>query len=232
MEKTAIVTGSSRGIGRAIALALAKEGFNVVINGKNKKNVYDTVKYIEKFSDTKILPIVSDISNYKQAYKLIQTTIKKLKKVDVLINNAGTIVVNPLTKTSYKDWKQVLDTNLNGTFYCCKEILPHLKSHHSGLIINMSSGAGRKGFENLSAYCASKFAVNGFSECLSKELKKYKIRVITLCPDRVATDMQKEFFTLKEFKKHRKNMLQPNDIAKIVIQIVKGKFKTGSVVEV
>lgn len=231
-NKVAIVTGGSRGIGRAIAFCFANDGMNIVVNGRKESEVRKTVTQIERSTGVKAISVTADIRYHKEVSRLIKTAVKEFKQVDVLVNNAGIAVVKPLVETSDEEWNMVMDTNLKGVFFCCREVLPYMISQRSGSIINISSGAGKSGFADLSAYCASKFGVIGLTESLAREVSRHGINVIAICPGAVATQMQREFMSEEEYKKGKRKMIQPEEVAKKVLQAVRGKFRSGSAIDV
>ncbi len=232
MMKTAIVTGSSRGIGKAIAIKLAKNGFNIVINSRKHSDSQKVAQEITKKFSVNAIGIEADVRIPSMIVKLIQQTMKEFKRIDVLVNNAGVVVLKSLAETTEDEWNFVVDTNLKGVYLCSKEVIPYMISQKSGFIINISSGAGKSGFSELSAYCASKFGVIGLTESLADEVSSYGIQVIAICPGAVATEMQKQFMSTQEFEKRRNFMIQPEEVANIVLAAVNGKYKTGSSINV
>lgn len=230
--KVAIVTGSTKGIGKAIAFELANEGYNVVINSRNQKDSDKIAKKLEKTFGIISVGFQADVRDQSQVRKMVNKTIKKFHKIDVLVNNAGVLIVKTLKKTSENDWDEIIDTNLKGVFLCSKEVLPYMISKNSGYIINISSGAGKSGYAELSSYCASKFGVIGLTESLAQEVSPFGISVVALCPGSVATDMQKQFMSKEEFEKRKNNMIQPSKVAKKTIEVIKGKYSSGSSVDV
>lgn len=231
-KKVAIVTGGSRGIGKAIALSLAAAGFNLIINSRNSKEVRDTADEISKITGKDVIPLEANVTCHNDVKKVVKTAIEKFDRIDVLVNNAGMAVVRLLVETTEEQWNQVMDTNLKGVFLCSKEVLPQMIVQRSGTIINISSGAGKSGFAELSAYCASKFGVIGLTESLAEEVSKYGIRVIAICPGAVATKMQRQFMTEDEYNRRKEKMIQPQEVAKKVLDAVNGKFRSGSAVDV
>jgi 3-oxoacyl-[acyl-carrier protein] reductase len=231
-KKVAIVTGASRGIGKAIAELFAKEGINVVINSRTENEIRRSALEIEKKANMPVTPIQADIRNHSEVERLVQLTLNQFGRIDILVNNAGVAVVKPLVETSDNEFGRVIDTNLKGMFYCCKAVLPCMIAQKSGHIINISSGAGKAGFACLSVYCASKFGVIGLTESLAKEVLPYGIRVIAICPGPVATQMQKEFMSNEEYEKCKKDMIQPSTVAQKVLEAVKDRFSSGSSVNV
>ena len=232
MSKVAIVTGSSRGIGKSIAYKLAKNGFDVVINSRNQKDASKVAGDLEKEFGIKSIGIAADIQSKLQIQKLVQNTIKEFNQVDVLINNAGILIVKPLEETTENDWDCVIDTNLKGTYLCSKEVLEFMIPKKSGYIINISSGAGKSGYGELSAYCASKFGVIGLTESLAEEVNRYGITVIAICPGAVATDMQKQFMNEKDYEIKKHDMISPLKVAEKTLDAINGKYNNGSAIDV
>jgi 3-oxoacyl-[acyl-carrier protein] reductase len=228
-NKVAIVTGGSRGIGKAIAIALAKKGYNVVICSRNEYELNKTKEEIEKFN-VKVLAIKCDVRYYKQVKNLVKKTIEKFGRIDILVNNAGVALKKNVVDMSEEEWDVVIDTNLKGPFLFTKEVLPFMIKQKSGCIVNISSGGGKTGFAEFSAYCASKFGLIGFTESLAKEVKKFGIRVYTICPGPVATKMQEEIAG-KMYPLIKPFIQKPEDVAKFVIEAIEGKYETGSIID-
>lgn len=158
------------------------------------------------------------------------SVINEFGRIDILVNNAGVAIIKSLVETTDHEYDTIIDTNLNGVFFCYKSVLPHMIKHKSRCIINISSGAGKTGFANLSVYCASKFGVIGITESLA-EVSDYGIKVFSVCPGAVATQMQKEFMSNEEFERRKNQMIQP-EVAQKVLQLVKCKFRTGTSVDI
>jgi len=145
-----------------------------------------------------------------------------------LINNAGISYVKKLIDTTEKEWDQTLDINLKGPFLLCKASVPHMMKNNLGVIINVSSGAGKVGFEDISAYCASKFGLMGLTESLTWEVANYNIRVMTICPGEVATKMQ-ENVDSSYYQSNKDNMIQPKTVAEKIVEMVfdYNKYRNG-----
>jgi 3-oxoacyl-[acyl-carrier protein] reductase len=140
-------------------------------------------------------------------------------RIDVLINNAGISYVKKLIDTTEEEWDNTLDINLKGSYLFSKAIVPHMIKHNYGVIINVSSGAGKVGFEDISAYCASKFGMIGLTESLAREVDNYNIRAMTICPGQVATKMQKDIDAqYYELNKHK--MLHPRTVAEKIADMI------------
>ena len=232
MSKVAIVTGSSKGIGKSIAYELARNGFDVVITSRDQKEASKVAGDLQKEFGIKSIGIAADIQSKLQVQKLIQNTIKEFNRVDVLVNNAGVLIVKSLEETNEKDWDYVIDTNLKGTYLCSKEVITYMIPQKSGCIINISSGAGKSGYGELAAYCASKFGVIGLTESLAEEVNQYGITVIAICPGAVATDMQKQFMSEKDYEIKKHDMISPVKVAEKTLDAINGKYNTGSSIDV
>lgn len=189
--KVAIITGASRGIGKAIAKEFVANGASVVICGKDKTKLDQTVKELGAFA------IPADITKESEVQNLIDKTVEKFGRLDILVNNAGIFPkIKLLHEISDSEWRDVLDVNLNGPFYATKYSIPHLQKN-GGSIINIASSAGLKAYENFNAdaYSASKGALVLLTKCWALEYAKNKIRVNCICPGVVETDMTSEFLS-------------------------------------
>ena len=232
MSKVAIVTGSSMGIGKSIAYSLAKNGFNVVVNSRNQNDASKVAKELQENFGIDSVGIGADIQNQNDVQKLIKESIAKFNQIDVLVNNAGVLIVKSLQETTEEEWDYAIDTNLKGTYLCSKEVLPSMLLKRSGCIININSGAGKSGFANLSAYCASKFGVIGITQSLADEVSPYGITVIAVCPGAVATDMQKQFMSEQEYQNRKQSMISTEKVAQITLEAINGKYENGSAVDI
>jgi NAD(P)-dependent dehydrogenase (short-subunit alcohol dehydrogenase family) len=152
MNETAIVTGSSRGIGRETAIILLKRGYNVVLCSRTQTDIDSTVREIKQMTNMndKIVGVRCDVSSSLEVDHLIKSTIDRFKSIDILINNAGIVYVKKLVDTSEHEWDRTIDINLKGTFLCTRATLPIMIGKRSGVIINVSSGAGKTAFPNIS----------------------------------------------------------------------------------
>lgn len=231
-KQVAVVTGASRGIGKAIAYLFAHEGMNVVICSRNENQIRKTATEIQRDTGSLVVPVKTDVRNHVDVDKLVQSAINEFGRIDILVNNAGVAIIKSLAETTDHEYDTIIDTNLRGVFFCCKSVLPHMIKQKSGHIINISSGAGKTGFANLSVYCASKFGVIGITESLAEEVSDYGIKVFSVCPGAVATQMQKEFMSNEEFERRKNQMIQPEEVAQKVLQLVKDKFRTGTSIDI
>ena len=211
--KKAIITGGSRGLGKATAIAFAKEGIDVAITGRNEERLKETVAELTQLG-VKATYAVFDVGNYEEVKVGIATLIAALGSVDILINNAGIAAFGSFSDMEVSDWTKIIQTNLMGMYYVTKEVLPLLIEKNEGDIVNVSSTAGLNGNATTSAYSASKFAVLGMSESLMREVRKNNIRVCTLTPSTIASDMSLE---LGITDGNEEKVLQPEDFAELIV---------------
>tara|TARA_B100000579_G_C22731892_1_gene804658 strand:+ start:205 stop:957 length:753 start_codon:yes stop_codon:yes gene_type:complete len=190
--KTALVTGASRGIGRAIAISLAKEGAEVIVNySSSLDSANKVVSEISSFGG-KAYPLQADISNESSVNELIKTVLDKNNKIDVLINNAGITKDGLLMRMKTEDWQNVLDLNLSGVFYCTRAVSRQMLKQKSGRIINITSVVGLMGNPGQSNYSAAKAGVVGLTQSAAKEFASRGITVNAVAPGFISTDMTKD----------------------------------------
>src|SRR6266705_1712054 len=213
--KTAIVTGGTKGIGRAIAEALVAEGISVCTSARNQDEVDQAVKELNRSAGGRAIGLTSDVREYDQVRALIDYTVKELGGLDLLINNAGIGVFETVEETSPEDFRAVLETNLFGVFYGCHEAIPQMKKRGGGYIINISSLAGANPHPRMAAYNASKFGLNGFSEALMQEVRHDNIKVSYIMPGSVNTE-----FAGDSPNDEKSWQLTPGDIARVVIDLL------------
>lgn len=227
---TAIVTGGGRGIGRKTAILLAKRGVNVVVCSRTPSEINDTVEAIKKIHPG-ALGVKCDVGVSSQVDSLVKKTVEKFGGVAILVNNAGVIIVKKLADTTEKEWDETLGSNLKSAFLCCKAVLPYMLKNNAGTIINVSSIAGKTGFDSLSAYCASKFGMMGLTESLAWEVAGRQVRVMAISPGEVATKMQET--DPEYYRENRDRMLKPEQVAaKIVDMIFDSKYRNGQSVDI
>ncbi len=225
-KKTAIITGSSRGIGKQTAIILAKS-VNVVICSRTQSEITSAVEEINKLTgNSNALGIKCDVSKPAEVNSLVKLAIEKFgsstigSTIDILVNNAGVAFNRKLIDTSPEEWNQTINSNLKSAFLFTKAVLPYMISKKSGVILNVNSGAGKTGFSNLSAYCASKFGLLGLAESLAPEVREYEnIRVLTIFLGKVATKMWQEY-DFRYYQKNKSKMLQPNDVAEKITEML------------
>ncbi len=185
--RAAVVTGGSRGIGFAIADALAQAGASVVITGRDPSTLDAAVSRLAD-RDARVVPVRADVRNAADASRAMETAVKEFGGLDILVNNAGVGLFANVADMSMEQWREVIETNLSGVFYCCHAAIPHLRRRGGGWIINISSLAGKNAFVGAAAYCASKAGLNAFSEALMQEVRYDNIRVSYVMPGSVATE--------------------------------------------
>ena len=235
-NKAAIITGSGRGIGKATAILLGKQGINVVVCSRTESEINSVVKEIEELnSQVTVLGIKCDVSISSQVNSLVKSTIGKFgfETIDILVNNAGVVFNKKLADTSEEEWDQTINTNLKGAFLFTKAVLPYMIRRKSGVILNLNSGAGKAGFSNLSSYCASKFGLTGLAESLALEVPTYNIRVLTVFLGQVATKMW-QAFDYNYYEKNKNRMLNPQKVAAKIVEVIfdSKNYKNGDSVEV
>lgn len=225
---TALVTGGGRGIGKETAVLLAAKGLNVIVCSRTQTEIDNVLREIKSLEGGNAMGKRCDVSIASDVNNLVEEVLNKYGRIDILINNAGISYVKKLIDTTEIEWDQTLDINLKGPFLLCKASVPHMMKNNLGVIINVSSGAGKVGFEDISAYCASKFGLMGFTESLAWEVGNYNIRVMTICPGEVATKMQEDVDSIY-YQSNKDNMIQPKTVAKKIVEMVfdDNKYRNG-----
>jgi len=212
--KTALITGAGKGIGKAIAMALANEGVNLGLIARTAADLEDTAASITQAYGTKVSMATADVSKRSEVESAYQKIEADLGAIDILVNNAGIATFGAVTEMPPEEWERIIQVNLMGTYYVTYTVLPAMISRKSGHIINIASTAGERGFATGSAYCASKFAVLGFTESVLQEVRKHNIRVTALTPSTVNTELAAKA-GLKIGDEDR--MLQPEDVAQLAL---------------
>jgi len=184
-EKVAIVTGSSSGIGKAIALRFGAEEANVVVTARRMALCEQTVAQITK-NGGEAWAIQTDVADERQVERLIEETVKRYGRLDILVNNAGVIAGGRLAETTTKEFDEVMNVNLRGTFFCCRAGFKQMKKQGGGIIINMSSVAGVQAWAGTGTYSASKHGIMALTKSLADEGRPHHIRVSAICPGGVA----------------------------------------------
>jgi len=213
--QAAIVTGGSRGIGRAIAHALVANGVNVAITGRNETDLSEARRHIEGAGPAAVETLRADVRINADVERAVSATVARFGGLDIVVNNAGVGVFANVADMSPTQWSDVIDTNLTGVFNTCHAALPHLRRRGGGYIINISSLAGKNAFVGAAAYCASKAGLNAFSEALMQEVRYDNIRVSYVLPGSVATG-----FTGRSPSAGADWKLQPEDVAAAVLDLL------------
>ncbi len=217
-NKIAFITGGARGIGKATAIALAKEGVHIGLLARKEATLKEAAAEIEGLG-VKVAYASADVSSKEQVEAAIETLTSQLGTADILINNAGIASFGKVVEMDPEEWKKIIDTNLLGTYYVTRAVLPQLIEKNGGDIINISSTNGLNGAATSSAYSASKFAVIGFTESLAQEVRRNNIRVSALTPSTVATDLALDLDLMKEYNDAK--YIQPEDIAEFIVDQLK-----------
>jgi NAD(P)-dependent dehydrogenase (short-subunit alcohol dehydrogenase family) len=221
-QRTALITGSTRGIGKETTLLLLKKGLNVIISSRSQDSVDNVIEEIlNKFPSKKenILGLKCDVSKHSEVKTLVDVSVKRFGRIDVLVNNAGIVYFKSIMDTTEEEWDKTIDTNLKGVFLFTKEVLPYMIENKSGVIINVSSGAGKYGFPNLSAYCASKFGVIGLTESVAKEVTDYNVKIMAICPGGVDTKMIKDIVKVG-YNASNRNLIKPEEVANKIYDMI------------
>ncbi len=214
--KRALVTGGSRGIGRAIAEALLEKGASIYVCGTSDKRVSVAIEQLAKGRNGRVFGSVCNVREYAQVQAMVKDAGKRLGGLDVLVNNAGIGAFHNVEEMHPEVWRALLETNLSGVFYCCREAIPLMKHGGGGYIVNIGSLAGKNAFPKGAGYNATKFGLIGFSEALMQEVRYDHIRVSYVMPGSVNT----EFGHPKEDRSASSWMLSPRDVAEAVIHLL------------
>ena len=213
--KVAIVTGGSRGIGHAIARALLQNGARVAITATSEDALRKAAGELSATrGEASVLPIRADVRRQADVETSIAAAAQHFGGIDVLVNNAGVGVFRPVAEMSIADWHTMIETNLTGVFYSCRAVLPHLRARGGGWIINISSLSGKHPFADGAAYCASKAALNAFTEALMQEVRHDGIRVACVMPGSVRTGFSSSSPRGDDWK------LAPEDVAHVVTDLL------------
>ncbi|MCC9066694.1 3-ketoacyl-ACP reductase [Flavobacterium piscisymbiosum] len=216
-NKNALITGAGKGIGKAIAVALAKEGVNVILVSRTQADV-DQLAAETAALGVKSLALSADVSDINSINSAVEKAFAEFKTIDILINNAGIAAFGNFMTLEPAAWEKIIQVNLMGTYYTTRAVLPNMIERQTGDIINISSTAGLNGNALTSAYSASKFAVLGLTDSLMQEVRKHNIRVTALTPSTVATDLALD---LKLTDGNPDKVMQSEDVAELIIAQLK-----------
>lgn len=248
-DRVAIVTGSSQGIGKAIAYSLAKEGAKIVICARNKEKLLETVREFENSNITDILEVQADLKNKKDIQNLVNKTIQTFGNVDILVNNSGGVPPQLFSETTEKDWQDAIDLLLMSILNCCYEVIPYMKRQKWGRIINMTSFAAKQPEERLIFSNAIRAGILGLSKSLSNELAESGILVNAVCPGWTLTKRVEELAqsvadnrgisshsVIEEWAKQipMKRLAKPEEIANLIVFLAskQASYITGTVIQV
>jgi len=213
--KTAIVTGSTKGIGKAIATALVRANVNMVVSSRDSREIELTIAELNEIGHGRVAGSVCDVRDYIQVRRLFETAVKTFGGVDIMVNNAGIGIFASVEEMPPEDFRAIIETNVLGVYYCCHQAIPLMKQRGGGYIINISSLAGVNAHPRMAAYNASKFGLNGFSEALMQEVRHDGIKVSYIMPGSVNT-----YFGDDEPSEDKSWQLQPDDIARVVLDLL------------
>lgn len=226
---TALVTGATEGIGRAIAFALGKGGYKVGVCARDAAKVSTLLEELAAAGITAAARSC-DVGDAAQVDALVAHVTEKLGPIDVLVNNAGVGILKPFAELTLADWDATMATNVRSLFLMTRAVLPGMRQRKQGAVVNISSLSGKRGFIGGAAYAASKHAVMGFSESLMLEVRKDGVRVITVCPGSVDT---KIIHQQTVFESDPAKILRPDDVATVVLNALQLPARaTASVIEV
>ncbi|MGE7911131.1 3-ketoacyl-ACP reductase [Lysinibacillus xylanilyticus] len=215
--KVALITGAGRGIGRATAVAFAQEGIHVGLVGRTLENLQQVAEELKQY-DVKVAIAVANVADLDSITTAVESIRRELGAIDILVNNAGISKFGSFMDLTPEEWTNIIDVNVKGVYYTTRAVLPEMLERNTGDIINISSTAGQKGAPITSAYSASKAAVIGLSESLMLEVRKKNIRVTTLTPSTVATDMAVE---LNLTDGNPEKVMQAEDLADLMVAQLK-----------
>lgn len=217
-NKTALITGAGKGIGKALAVALAKEGTHLGLIARTQSDLEALKAELAGQYDVKVAIAAADVGVQAEAERAVASIQEQLGAIHIVINNAGIASFGKLVDMPVQEWERIIQVNLMGTYYVTRAVLPGLIAQNEGSIINISSTAGERGFATGSAYNASKFAVMGLTEALMQEVRKHNIRVTALTPSTVNTELAVNA-GLNIGDEDR--MMQPEDVAELALAALK-----------
>jgi 3alpha(or 20beta)-hydroxysteroid dehydrogenase len=229
MNRVVIITGATRGIGLATAAKFLKNGDRIVIFCRHKGHVLKAKEHLVSLgAPENILAIAGDVRKEKDVKRIVEQCLKHFRRIDLLVNNAGISAYKPVEETSEREWDDIVDTNLKGTFFFIRQVVPVMKKQGSGMIINISSGLGVEGEANFSAYCASKFGVIGLTKVVADETKESGLYVYAVLPGAVNTTLISDI----GLELDTTELLDPEYLAARIFEAARGKRKSGALFEV
>ena len=212
-----LITGASRGIGKASAIAFAKAGYGVALVSRNQAELDQLAEEIRN-SGGEAFPFAIDLTETAAVAEKLQQLVKQFGPFDILINNAGMAYTGSLLEMNLEDWQRVMTLNLTAAFQCIQAVLPGMRAQKQGTIVNVISVAGKQAFPDWGAYCASKFGLMGLTKSLAQEERAHGLRVVAFCPGAVNTPLWDTDTVDADFD--RTSMLSPEDVAQTLVQTV------------
>lgn len=216
-NKVALVTGGGRGIGRAISVRFAQEGARVAVVARTEEDIEAVAREITE-SGGKAIAVKADVANEDDVRRMVKETVVKLGPVDILVNNAAKMILSPIDETTLEDWEELCAINLRGPFLCAREVLPSMKARRAGRIISIGSLAGRRGYPEQGAYCASKHGLIGLSKVLALETQEFDIRVHVVAPGGVLTELSAPLRESRGGVK-REEWMTPEEVAEACLYV-------------
>lgn len=213
-NKVALVTGASRGIGEAIALALANAGAKLLLTARDEARMQRVAEQCRK-AQAAVETFVADLHDEAQIKKLVAHTHEKFGRLDLLVNNAGLGYFKPVAEMTTAQWDEMFAINLRAVFIATREALPHLRQAGESFIVNVASLAGKNTFVNGGGYAATKWGLRAFAQCLMLEERKHGVRVLTICPGSVATDFGSG--NDRASRAAQSHIIQPEDVAETIL---------------
>lgn len=215
--KVALITGASRGVGLATALALVRAGVAVGLVARDAARLEEARGQVE-LAGGRAVAVAADVTDADSLGRAVEQTVAELGGVDVLIANAGLGRYGPVAEMPVDEWRRVIETNLTGAFLAVRAALPGIRRRGGGHIVAISSGAGKRGYPNMTAYCASKFGLQGFMDALAAELASEPIKVTTIVPGSILTDFGVR--TREDRARSGDKFLEPEDVAEAIVQVL------------
>ncbi|GAX88788.1 SDR family oxidoreductase [Effusibacillus lacus] len=212
-EKVIVITGASRGIGEDIALAFAGQHAKLVLVARNPEDLERVRGRAMEAGAGDVLTVTTDVSKEDEVEVMVEVTLSRFGRIDILVNNAGIGYFKPVQETSLEEWQSMFDINVTGLFLCTRGVLPAMLEQGAGHIINISSDVGRRTFAGGAAYVATKHAVQGFADCLRKEVQAKGVKVTNILPGMTDT----YFAESEQGAEHKKEWLKADDIARAVL---------------
>jgi 3-oxoacyl-[acyl-carrier protein] reductase len=229
MNRSVIITGSTRGIGLATAVEFLKEGDRVSIFCRHPGHVSKAKRHLLAFGQPEnILGLVGDVRKETDVRKILRQTQSHYGRIDILVNNAGVAAYKAIEKTSGKEWDDIVNTNLKGTFLFMREVVSMMKKRRKGIIINVSSLLGVTGEAMFSAYCASKFGVIGLTQAMADETANAGIRIYAVLPGAVDTQLVSD----SGLEMDPSELLRPEEVARKIVKLAEGRERSGSLAEI
>jgi 3-oxoacyl-[acyl-carrier protein] reductase len=217
-NKVALITGGSSGIGMAIAERFLKEGAKIAIGGRSKERCDTAQKQLKTIVADAVYSVTGDVSKWDDAQKMVERTVKRFGRIDILINNAGFGYFHKIADFQTSDWDEMFNLNVRGLFISTREALPHLRRAGESVVVNVASLAGKNAFVNGGGYAATKHAVIGFSRCLMLEERTNGVRILVICPGSVATNFFDEHHD--KFDPKKEKILQSEDVADSIVHMI------------